>query len=130
MTEPTDAPSRSPQGDPRDPPVVVALVPDLMDRSRLARRPIEFVNAAALLPIVAAGARLVVVDLSRPGVVDVLDALVESAARVVGFAPHVEDEVLALAVGHGVEAMPRSVFFRRIDELLDEVLGGATGGDA
>jgi len=34
----------------------------------------------------------------------------------VGFAPHVEDEVLAKAVVAGCEALPRSVFFRRLTE--------------
>lgn len=97
---------------------IVALVPDLMDRSKLQGHPIEFVGAAALLPISAAGASLVLVDLSRPGVPDVLEVVVEAADRVVGFAPHVEDEVLALAIASGVEAMPRSVFFRRIGEIL------------
>ena len=99
---------------------VVALVPDLMDRSRLGGHPIEFVGSAALLPVVAAGAELVLVDLSRPGVPDVLEVVVEAADRVVGFAPHVEDEVIALAIAAGVEALPRSVFFRRVDELLAE----------
>lgn len=97
---------------------VVALVPDLMDRSRLGGHQIEFVGAAALLPIVAAGASLVLVDLSRPGVADVLDVVVEASDRVVGYAPHVEDEVLALAVAAGAEALPRSVFFRRVGEIL------------
>jgi hypothetical protein len=97
---------------------VVALVPDLMDRSRLGAHQIEFVGAAALLPIAAAGAALVLVDLSRPGVPEVLDVVVEAADRVVGYAPHVEDEVLALAVASGVEALPRSLFFRRIGDIL------------
>lgn len=97
---------------------VVALVPDLMDRSKLQGHPIEFVGAAALLPLSAAGASLVLIDLSRPGVPDVLDVVVEAADRVVGFAPHIEDEVLALAIAAGVEALPRSVFFRRIGEIL------------
>jgi len=96
----------------------VALIPDLMDRSRLPGDDIEFVGSAALLPVVAAGADLVLIDLSRPGVPDVLDLMVETATRVVGFAPHVDDEVLALAVAAGVEAMPRSLFFRRIGSIL------------
>jgi len=100
---------------------VVALIPDLMDRSRLGGHSIEFVGAAALLPVVAAGASLVLVDLSRPGVSEVLEVVVGAADRVIGFAPHVEDEVIALAVAVGVEAMPRSVFFRRVDGLLDAI---------
>lgn len=96
----------------------VALIPDLMDRSRLAGHDVEFVGAAALLPIVASGADLVLIDLSRPGVADVLDVVVEAATRVIGFAPHVDDQVIALAVASGVESLPRSVFFRRIGQIL------------
>jgi hypothetical protein len=58
----------------------------------------------------------VLVDLSRPGVPDILEVVVDGADRVVGFAPHVEDEV---ALSAGVEALPRSLFFRRIGEILD-----------
>ena len=97
---------------------VVALIPDLMDRSRLGQHQIEFVGAAALLPIVAAGADLVFVDLSRPGVAEVLEVVVSSSGRVIGFAPHVEDETMAWALALGAEVMPRSKFFRRAEELL------------
>ncbi|MEI7887411.1 MAG: hypothetical protein WCJ04_08470 [Actinomycetes bacterium] len=97
---------------------IVALIPDLMDRSRLGQHQIEFVGAAALLPIVAAGADLVFVDLSRPGVSEVLGVVVESCDRVVGFAPHVENEIMAWAVSLGAEVLPRSKFFRRAEELL------------
>jgi|GEM_PF-259506 len=101
---------------------IVALIPDLMDRSRLSiqnsAHQIEFVGAAALLPIVAAGADLVLVDLSRPGVPDVLSAVVQSCHRVIGFAPHVEDETMAWALSVGAEVLPRSKFFRRVSELI------------
>jgi hypothetical protein len=103
---------------------IVALIPDLMDKSRLSSQPgahqIEFVGSAALLPIVAAGADLVLVDLSRPGVAEVLTAVVESSHRVIGFAPHVEDETMAWALSVGVEVLPRSRFFRRAAELLTD----------
>jgi hypothetical protein len=36
---------------------------------------------------------------------------------VVGFAPHVDDEALARASAAGCEALPRSVFFRRLPNL-------------
>ena len=97
---------------------VVALIPDLMDRSRLGRYQIEYVGAAALLPIVAAGADLVLVDLSRPGVAEVLEVVVSASDRVIGFAPHVEDETMAWALVLGAEVLPRSKFFRRAAELL------------
>ncbi|CAB4532491.1 unannotated protein [freshwater metagenome] len=103
---------------------IVALIPDLMDKSRLSSQPgahqIEFVGSAALLPIVATGADLVLVDLSRPGVADVLSAVVESCDRVIGFAPHVEDATMAWALSAGAEVLPRSKFFRRAAELLTD----------
>jgi hypothetical protein len=85
----------------------VALVPDLMDRSRLARPGVE---------LVAEGeeADLVVVDLARPGALERAAAL---GARTVGFAPHVDEEVAEAARAAGVEALPRSVFFRRWPEV-------------
>lgn len=104
---------------------VVALVPDLMDRSKvrsafpeaeLVARPEQLVEAAA-------GADLVLVDLQRVGVLDTLAAWQAKGGnntRVVGFASHVEDEVLAAAERAGVEALPRSVFFRRLSGLRSD----------
>ena len=97
--------------------VVVAVVPDLMDRSRLAAPDVEVVNAGpgALAEVLAArraagGVALVVVDLARPGA---LDAVTGLDLPVVGFAPHVDDELLARARAAGVDALPRSRFFAR-----------------
>jgi hypothetical protein len=92
---------------------VVVLAPDLLDRSKIAAAlpGAAFVGAAAQLPGAAAGADLVVVDLARPGVAGVLDAVVAGAARVVGFGPHTEASRLAAAGAAGVVAMPRSRFF-------------------
>jgi hypothetical protein len=94
----------------------VVLAPDLMDRSKIASvlPDAMFVGVAAQLPSAAAGADLVVVDLARPGVVEVLDAVVAGAVRVVGFGPHTETALLAAAVAAGVESMPRSRFFRDV----------------
>ena len=114
----TTRPGGPPMTDEDRPMRTVALIPDLMDRSRLGSHQIEFVGSAALLPIVAAGADLVLVDLSRPGVDEVLELVVEAAGRVVGFAPHVEDERMALAVSLGAEVLPRSRFFRRVSDLI------------
>ncbi|MEX0768157.1 MAG: hypothetical protein WD029_06775 [Microthrixaceae bacterium] len=101
---------------------IVALIPDLMDQSRVrtqnSTQKIEFVASAALLPIVAAGADVVLVDLSRPGVPEVLSAVVQSCGRVIGFAPHVEDETMAWALSQGAEVLPRSRFFRNLPDLL------------
>lgn len=93
---------------------VVVLAPDLADRARLAAVAPDavFVSAAALLPAAAHGADVVLVDLTRPGVLDVLAAVVEGAARVLAFGPHVDAALLAAAVAAGAEAVPRSRLFR------------------
>ncbi|MCU1372969.1 MAG: hypothetical protein JWO68_255 [Actinomycetia bacterium] len=93
---------------------VVVLTPDLADRARIAAVVPDagFVGAAALLPRAAEGAEVVVVDLSRAGVLDVLAEVVALGGRVVGYGPHVDAELLATASAAGVEAVPRSRFFR------------------
>jgi hypothetical protein len=95
----------------------VAFVPDLMDRSRLAgAAEVTFVASAAELAGAAADADIAVLDLSRPGA---LDAARDLPVRVIGFAPHVERELLDAATAAGCdEVLPRSAFFRRIGELL------------
>ncbi|HEY2332978.1 MAG TPA: hypothetical protein VGH94_13750 [Acidimicrobiales bacterium] len=95
---------------------VVALAPDLMDRSKLAAVLPEaaFVGAASQLPGAAVDADLVVVDLARPGVLDVLDEVVVAAGRVVAFGPHTESALLAAADAAGAVVMPRSRFFADI----------------
>jgi hypothetical protein len=94
--------------------IVVALTPDLADRARIAVivPDARFVGAAGLLTGAAKGADVVLVDLSRPGVLDVLDDVVALGGRVVGYGPHVDTELLAAATAAGVEAVPRSRFFR------------------
>lgn len=106
---------------------VVALVPDLMDRSRLGRLgdvEVVHVRAATELAAVVEAGDLVVVDLSRPGV---LEAVAGLAGHVVGFASHVDDEVLAAARAAGCdEVLPRSRFFAG----LAARLGAAPTDDA
>ena len=92
---------------------VVAYVPDLMDRSRFGGG-VQFVSDPA--DDAGESASLLVIDLSRGGV----PAALPTGVRVVGFAPHVDDELLQRAEAAGVEALPRSVFFRRLPELLAE----------
>lgn len=94
---------------------VVVLAPDLLDRSKIAAVLPEavFVGAAAQLPG-AAAVDLVVVDLARPGVLEVLDAVVEAAGRVIAFGPHTDTELLAAADAAGAVSMPRSRFFADI----------------
>ncbi len=101
-------------------PAVVAYVPDLMDRSRLAGRPVRFVGDPAELVPASAGVGLVVVDLSRQGVLDPASDVAAAGVRVVGFAPHVDDELRAAATAAGIEVVARSRFFGRLDDVLSD----------
>ena len=101
----------------RPPPKVIrAFVPDLMDRSRLNGIPgVEFVASPDALA--AEGADVVVVDLSRPGVLDALARLID--VRTIGFGSHVDRDLLAAARDAGCDlVLTRSGFFRRLGELL------------
>lgn len=108
---------------PASPLRVVAFVPDLMDRSRLRRLgSIEVVDAHRPADLIElAGPRdLVVVDLSRPGVLDVVARVASVAHRVVGFASHVDAELLAAASAAGChEVLPRSRFFAGLTARFD-----------
>ena len=92
---------------------VVAYVPDLMDRSKVAAAVpgTRFVARLDQLAEEAAGADVVVVDLSRPGV---LDHLPTRAKRLVGFASHVDRETIDRAADAGVEVLTRNAFFRDV----------------
>lgn len=92
---------------------VVALSADLIDRSKISaafpatmmvRSPADLVDAAR-------DASLVLVDLSRIGEVALLAQL---SAHVVAYGSHVDDDVLVEARDAGAEALPRSLFFRRL----------------
>jgi hypothetical protein len=97
---------------------VAAFVPDLMDRSRLSGiGGVHFVAAPADLAGAAVEADIVVVDLSRPGVLDALPAL--AGTRTIGFGSHVDRELLDAARAAGCElVLARSEFFRQAAELL------------
>jgi hypothetical protein len=99
---------------------IVAYVPDLMDRSKVAAAAkVTFVADVDSLVAAADGADLVIVDLTRPGVVGSLTSL---GAPVIGFANHTQRELLDGARAAGcVEALPRSAFFSRLDELLGDL---------
>ena len=108
---------------------VVAFVPDLMDRSRIAavapdthfvRRAdelLELVDQAALDH--SAPPRLALVDLGRPGALDAVRRLTESGVAALGFASHVDHPLLEAGRAAGCsQVLARSVFFRRLPELL------------
>lgn len=92
---------------------LVALVPNLFDRSRFEGKAV-FVEtpeeAAAKDP------SLLIVDLDRcPDIT----AFRLAGVPTVGFGPHVDSALHRAAVQAGYdEVMPRSVFFRRLPELL------------
>ena len=96
---------------------VVAYVPDLMHRSKVAAAgDCGSVSRPGDLAALAPSADVVVVDLTRPGVVDVLTDL---HGRVIAFANHTARDAMAAARAAGCEqVLPRSDFFARIDELL------------
>ena len=96
---------------------IVAYVPDLIDRSKVAAAGgVRFASRPADLAELSRHADVVVVDLTRPGVVDVLKDL---HGRVVGFANHTSRDVMRAAREAGcAEVLPRSDFFARLDELL------------
>jgi hypothetical protein len=98
---------------------VVAYVPDLMDRSRISGAggpPVEFVATPDELPERSASADLVIVDLRRPGVLEVLPHV---AAPTVGFGSHVDTDLLAAARAAGCDqVLARSAFFGRLHSLL------------
>ena len=91
---------------------VSAFVPNLMDRSRFPGASVTFVTDAEKL----VGSDLIIVDLDRcddPGAFRV------DRARVIGFGSHVDVESATAAQAAGYdEVLPRSVFFRRVPEIL------------
>jgi hypothetical protein len=94
---------------------IAAFVPDLLDRSKVAGLGgVTFVARAA--DLAGTDASLVIVDLTRPGVVDVLP---EIRGHVVAFANHTARDLMAAARAAGCdEVMPRSDFFgHRLAEL-------------
>jgi hypothetical protein len=97
---------------------VVAYVPDLMDRSRIAAvvPGARFVDAPEEL-VGAAATDVAIVDLGRAGSIEVLARV---GARTVGFASHVDRDTIAAAEAAGCdEVLPRSQFFRRLPELTE-----------
>jgi hypothetical protein len=96
---------------------VVAYVPDLMDRSKVAAAAPDTAFVSTPQALADVDADIYVVDLTRPGTVDVLATL--GGRRVLGFASHVDRDTLSAAGEQpGVEAYRRSEFFARLGELL------------
>ena len=105
---------------------VIVFAPDLMDRSRIstALPHAEFVTSVDKLSQAGPEAVLLV-DLRRPGVLAAIPAL---TAPVVGFASHVDEELLLAAREAGcAEVLPRSRFFRRLADFATDTW--QTGGE-
>jgi AmiR/NasT family two-component response regulator len=97
---------------------VVAFVPDLMDRSRFPRgTDVTFVRTADELAEAATDAELVIVDMSRAGAFEAIEALKD--VRRIGFTNHENTELIQRANEAGVEAMARSRFFSHIALILN-----------
>jgi DNA-binding NarL/FixJ family response regulator len=102
---------------------VVAYVPDLMDRSKVAAAPadVTFVRQPGELAEAAAaqGADLVVIDVTRPGSIEALAGV--SGARVIAFSKHTNREAMDAATAAGADqVLARSAFFARVNDLLSE----------
>ncbi|MDP9071423.1 MAG: hypothetical protein M3N68_09100 [Actinomycetota bacterium] len=98
-------------------PRIAAYVPDLMDRSKLVAADADVTFVPTPSELAGTAAEVVVVDLSRPGVLDALAGL--AAVRTIGFGSHVDGELLEAARAAGCdEVLPRSRFFARLGELL------------
>jgi DNA-binding NarL/FixJ family response regulator len=106
---------------------VLALVPDLMDRSRLTAAlggDVELVATVGhltrrLADTDADAPETVVVDVDRPGVLDALATIrAATSARLVAFGAHVERDRLAAAKAAGCDqVLARSAFFANLSEL-------------
>ncbi|MBV8986310.1 MAG: hypothetical protein JO248_17900 [Acidimicrobiia bacterium] len=88
---------------------VAAYVPDLMDRSKVAAAAPGATFVARADDLAGVEADLVVLDLTRPGAVDVLPRV---QARTVGFCRHTMRDVIAAAEQAGCDrVLARSEFF-------------------
>ena len=88
---------------------VVAYVPDLMDRSKVAAAAPDAIFVARADELASVDADLVVLDLTRPGALDVIPRV---QARTVGFCRHTMVDVIAAAEAAGCDrVLVRSKFF-------------------
>ncbi len=88
---------------------VYAVSNDLMDGSKLRAGLADVVVVRSGLEL--EDATMVTVDLRVTGA---LEAALATGARVIAYGSHVDEEALAAAIVAGAEALPRSVFFRRL----------------
>jgi hypothetical protein len=97
---------------------VVAYVPDLMDRSKVAAAAPGATFVARPDELTSVEADLVVLDLTRPGAVEVIPRV---RATTVGFCRHTMREVIAAAEAAGCDrVLVRSEFFADIAGALSQ----------
>ena len=95
---------------------VAAFVPDLMDRSKVAAAAPDAVFVARADDLVGRDVDLVVLDLTRPGAVDVLPKI---TAPTLGFCRHTMRDVIAAAEAAGCDrVLMRSEFFADVPGAL------------
>ena len=100
---------------------VRAFVPDLMDRSRLRASEVSVEFVADPASLLDAEADLFIIDLDRPDALLAVSERSSRSGRVVGFAPHVDEETMAAAREAGCdEVLPRSAFFRGFPDLAPD----------
>jgi hypothetical protein len=105
---------------------VVACVPDLMDRSKVAAVVSEasFVPtpgdlAAAVAAVALEAEVLAVIDLSRDGAIEAIVELAAAGVPMIGFGSHVDHALLERAREAGCgQVVARSAFFRDVAALL------------
>ena len=95
---------------------VVALSNDLMDRSKLVAAFPDIEIVRLIVPRSLVGAGLFLVDLSVASAVDAIEAASSAGVRTVAYGSHVDTARLLDATQAGAEALPRSVFFRRLSD--------------
>lgn len=97
---------------------LVAVTRDLMDAGRIRSAVPAVTVVAGIGGPEPAEAGLIVLDLAA-GIDPAAAAAI--GPPVVAYGPHVDSEALAAAVAAGcIDALPRSVFFRRLPALLAE----------
>jgi hypothetical protein len=105
---------------------IIVFAPDLMDRSRISTALPQAEFVASVEELSRAGPDAVVlVDLRRERVLSAIPTL---GAPVVGFASHVDDELMLAAREAGCAlVLPRSRFFRRLTDFATDTW--QTGGE-
>ncbi len=95
---------------------VAAYVPDLMDRSKVSAAAPGATFVSRPEQLASVDADLVVLDLTRPGTVDVIPTV---KARTVGFCRHTMRDVIAAAEAAGCDrVLARSEFFADVGGAL------------